>query len=284
MTERVPTFSLELARVMAKRLSQAVGRIPVPEADPAVTPPPDLLEMMPVEFMERHRLVPLELKGTILTVGFVDDPTPEAVQRIRTYAQSLELRAVRIRPERLAEALSSRVGQRDAKKEASSALALDELLRKMVSEGASDLHLSAGQHPQWRVDGEMRAIEGLPILGAEAVLELLSAALPERNRAEFAAANDTDFAYSLVGLARFRVNIYRDAGGIGAVLRQIPNTVLGLEQLRMPPVVARLCTFPKGLVLVTGPTGSGKSTTLAAMVDLINRTRRAAHRHARGSH
>ena len=247
MTERVPTFSLELARVLAKRLSQAVGRIPVPEADPAVTPPPDLLEMMPVEFMERHRLVPLELKGTILTVGFVDDPTPEAVQRLRTYAQSLELRAVRIRPERLAEALSSRVGQRDAEKEASSALALDELLRKMVSEGASDLHLSAGQHPQWRVDGEMREIEGLPILGAEAVLELLSAALPERNRAEFAAANDTDFAYIPVGRRALpRQHVPRRGRRRCGAAPDPERRSLGLEQLGMPPGRRALVHLPEG--------------------------------------
>ena len=83
-----------------------------------------------------------------------------------------------------------------------------------------------------------------------------------------------DFAHAIPGLARFRVNLYRDIGGVGAVFRQIPIKIIGLEQLGMPPVVARFCELPKGLVLVTGPTGSGKSTTLAAMVDLINHTRR----------
>jgi twitching motility protein PilT len=105
------------------------------------------------------------------------------------------------------------------------------------------------------------------------VLELLGDALEERNRSEFEATNDTDFALSLPGVARFRVNLFRDLGGVGAVFRLIPTTILSLEQLGMPEVVADFCKLPKGLVLVTGPTGSGKSTTLAAMVDLINRGR-----------
>jgi twitching motility protein PilT len=120
----------------------------------------------------------------------------------------------------------------------------------------------------------MREIGDVPPLAPEAVLALLGPVLPERNRREFEAVNDTDFAHAIPDVARFRVNLFRDVGGIGAVLRLIPNKVVGLEQLGMPPVVARFCALPKGLVLVTGPTGCGKSTTLAAMVDLINRTRR----------
>ena len=144
----------------------------------------------------------------------------------------------------------------------------------MATEGASDLHLAAGQRPHWRIDGEMHEIADVPVLGPETVLELLGGALPDRNREEFARTNDTDFALELPGVARFRVNLFRDLGGVGAVLRMIPSTILSLEKLGMPKVVAELCALPKGLVLVTGPTGSGKSTTLAAMVDLINRTRR----------
>ena len=96
----------------------------------------------------------------------------------------------------------------------------------------------------------------------------------DRNRDEFEATNDTDFALELPGVARFRVNLFRDLGGAGAVFRLIPTTILSLDQLGMPPVVAKFCDLPKGLVLVTGPTGSGKSTTLAAMVDLINGQRK----------
>jgi twitching motility protein PilT len=119
----------------------------------------------------------------------------------------------------------------------------------------------------------MREIGTIPPLGEETVLELLGDALEDRNREEFAETNDTDFALELPGVARFRVNLFRDLGGVGAVFRLIPSKILSLEQLGMPDVIASFCTLPKGLVLVTGPTGSGKSTTLAAMVDLINHER-----------
>ena len=151
---------------------------------------------------------------------------------------------------------------------------LERLLRAMATEGASDLHLTGGQRPRWRIDGAMHEIADIPPLGPETVLELLGDKLEDRNRQEFEAANDTDFALALPGVARFRVNLFRDLGGVGAVFRLIPTTILSLEQLGMPAVVAGFCKIPKGLVLVTGPTGSGKSTTLAAMVDLINRERK----------
>ncbi len=152
---------------------------------------------------------------------------------------------------------------------------LDPLLRRMVAEGASDLHLSPGRPPRWRIDGEVYAIEDAEPLAEDEAVELLAPAVPRRNLEEFTADGDTDFAYAIPDLARFRVNVFREAHGAGAVLRQIPARIRSLEDLGLPDVVTRLCDQPKGLVLVTGPTGSGKSTTLAAMIDRINRTRRA---------
>ena len=198
------------------------------------------------------------------------------MQRIRTHLPAMELRAVRISSRRLDEVLRTRIGAEPggAAQPIADRGALEKLLRAMATEGASDLHLAAGQRPHWRIDGEMHEIADVPVLGPETVLELLGSALPDRNREEFGGTNDTDFALELPGVARFRVNLFRDLGGVGAVLRMIPSTILSLEKLGMPKVVAELCALPKGLVLVTGPTGSGKSTTLAAMVDLINRSRR----------
>ncbi len=221
-------------------------------------------------------MLPLAVDGDVVTLGFADEPTPEVVQRIRTHLPAMELRAVRISSRRLDEVLRTRVGagRVAAAEPIADRGALEKLLRAMATEGASDLHLAAGQRPHWRIDGEMHEIADVPVLGPETVLELLGSALPDRNREEFAETNDTDFALELPGVARFRVNLFRDLGGVGAVLRMIPSTILSLEQLGMPKVVAELCALPKGLVLVTGPTGSGKSTTLAAMVDLINRSRR----------
>jgi twitching motility protein PilT len=234
------------------------------------------LALLPHEFMTRHRLLALSVDGEVATIGFADPPTPEVVQRIRTHLPAMELRAVRVASHLLDEALRTRVGSGKAAEAGPTAdrAALERLLRAMSTEGASDLHLAGGQRPRWRIDGEIHEIADVPVLGPETALELLGSALPDRNREEFAQTNDTDFALELAGAARFRVNLFRDLGGVGAVLRMIPTTILSLERLGMPKVVAQLCALPKGLVLVTGPTGSGKSTTLAAMVDLINRTRR----------
>ena len=145
----------------------------------------------------------------------------------------------------------------------------------MVSEGASDLHLSAGHKPRWRVDGDILTLEDGHLLGEEEVYTLFKPIMDQRNIDEFDAINDTDFAYAIEGLARFRCNLFRDRRGIGAVLRQIPSKILTMEQLGLPAAVEKLCHQPKGLVLVTGPTGSGKSTTLAAMMDYINKTRKS---------
>jgi twitching motility protein PilT len=152
---------------------------------------------------------------------------------------------------------------------------LDALLAQMVAEGASDLHLSAGHKPRWRINGDMHEVADGPVLGASQVFELLKPVLADRHREEFLSDSDCDFAYMLPGVARFRVNLYRDHHGSGAVFRQIPSTILSLEQLGFPPVLKELCEIPKGLVLVTGPTGSGKSTTLAGMIDYINKSRKS---------
>jgi len=144
----------------------------------------------------------------------------------------------------------------------------------MVEEGCSDLHVSAGQPPLFRKDGEMVDLGGEDTLPPARTEELLLEIAPERNRAEFEARHDTDFAYEIPGLARFRCNLFLDRHGVGGVFRQIPSEILTAEQLGLPASVLGLCELGKGLVVVTGPTGSGKSTTLAAMIDYINGRRR----------
>ncbi|MDH3627468.1 MAG: type IV pilus twitching motility protein PilT [Acidobacteriota bacterium] len=144
----------------------------------------------------------------------------------------------------------------------------------MFEMGASDLHLSSGETPMIRVHGGMTALEGRPANSDTETRELLWAIMPERNREEFRETNDSDFAYEIEGISRFRANVFRDRNGIGGVFRTIPTEILTAEQLDLPPAILRLCNLHKGLVVVTGPTGSGKSTTLAAMVDHINKTRK----------
>jgi twitching motility protein PilT len=150
---------------------------------------------------------------------------------------------------------------------------MEELLERLVKEDASDLHLRPGEPPLLRVHGELKRMEGRGKLNGGMIESMVSSIMPERNRAEFKELNDTDFAHEVEGLARFRANAFREHHGAGAVFRVIPATVATVEQLGITPEVQNLCYLTKGLVLVTGPTGSGKSTTLGALIDLINRSR-----------
>ena len=149
---------------------------------------------------------------------------------------------------------------------------IDRFLRLITSRGASDFHLTVGRPPMLRVAGSMEPIRYRTLLEADYV-ELLRPIVPDRLWQEFTASGDADLSYEVQGLARFRVNLFRQKRGSGAVFRAIPTKILTLEQLGMPEAVRRLAALDSGLVLVTGPTGSGKSTTLAAMIDLINETR-----------
>ena len=150
---------------------------------------------------------------------------------------------------------------------------IETLLRTLVSKKASDLHLRAGSPPMLRASGEIEPIANEPVLSSEEIDAMLATVMLEQNRAEFKEINDTDFAHEIVGVARFRGNALRDRTGTGAVFRAIPAAVVTVEQMGLSQEVQRLCHLTKGLVLVTGPTGSGKSTTLCALIDLINRTR-----------
>src|SRR5438552_6690978 len=152
---------------------------------------------------------------------------------------------------------------------------IDALFHLMCEAKASDLHLSCGTTPLIRKDGHMEQLDAAaPALDPATMQRLLDPITPETNKAEFAERRDTDFAYEIPGLARFRANIFMDRKGMGAVFRVIPSNILTAEQLGLSPAILNLCRLNKGLVLVTGPTGSGKSTTLCAMVDYINRTRK----------
>ncbi|MSR62576.1 MAG: type IV pilus twitching motility protein PilT [Planctomycetes bacterium] len=150
---------------------------------------------------------------------------------------------------------------------------LDAFFSKMVDIQGSDLHLTTGLPPYFRLHGDMVAVNGVQAFEAEEMQQMLFEITPEHNQQQFEREHDTDFAYELPGKARFRCNLFMDHRGPGAVFRQIPSQVSTFEQLGLPKAVKDMCHLSKGLVLVTGPTGSGKSTTLAAMIDHINKTR-----------
>ena len=145
------------------------------------------------------------------------------------------------------------------------------LLKQMIAQGCSDLHLSTGNPPLFRKDGDITSLGNKTPMTNEQVLGLVSAIASAADRAKFEQQHDADFSYEVPGLARFRCNLFMDRRGMGAVLRVIPTQIPTAEQLGLSKPVLELCHLSKGLIVVTGPTGSGKSTTLAAMIDYINR-------------
>ncbi len=300
--QRAPAFSVAYAQSLASRYLADSHKVPLPFYDLAQTlPPPDVINLLPAQFIERQRMLPVASQGNQVVLGFVDDITSLAVSAARQFMPGVELIPVRIAADVYNHVLQSMVSLRPEARESGgaaepgddarpagvagasvvagskplSATRLDPLLKRMVAEGASDLHMSGNHRPRWRIDGEMREIADAKVLSDVQVAEILGPAIPDRNKRQFAEENDTDFAYNLPDVARFRVNMFRDHNGICTVMRVIPSKIMTLEQLALPEGVRRMCDNPKGLVLVTGPTGSGKSTTLAAMIDYINRNRRS---------
>ena len=288
MFEHIPAFGPGVSQNLARRVQQLSTNIPLPNYDKDTDlPSSEILEMLPMDFIIRHRVLPLQVAQNVLRIGFVNDPSSRVLGAVRGFLPSMELQMVRIDNELFDKVLGSQAGvkewsassekpQEDEKKgKDRSSPRLDTLLKRMVAEGASDLHLSAGQVPHWRIDGEIQDIADAKKIGAEEVFELLDPVMDKRSKNEFSNRNDSDFIYSVSDVGRFRVNLFRDDLGIGAVFRFIPTKILSFEQLGLPQILKKLSDHPKGLVLITGPTGSGKSTTLAAMIDYINNTRRS---------
>lgn len=147
-----------------------------------------------------------------------------------------------------------------------------ELLAFSVKNKSSDLHLSAGLPPMIRVDGDLRKIN-LPAMEHKEVIKIIYDVMNDRQRKEFEEFLETDFSFEITNLARFRVNVFNQLRGAAAVFRTIPSEILSMSDLELPAIFEEIASYPKGLVLITGPTGSGKSTTLAAMIDYINSSR-----------
>lgn len=152
-------------------------------------------------------------------------------------------------------------------------LNLEDALRTMVTAGASDLHLTAGSPPMMRLNGALRPLDGYDKINSDGLQRTLYSITTQKQREKFETNLELDFSHAVRGLARFRVNYYQQRESIGAAFRVIPFDIKPLEELGVPPIVANFAGLPRGLVLVTGPTGSGKSTTLASIIDLANRTR-----------
>src|SRR3990172_6448921 len=150
---------------------------------------------------------------------------------------------------------------------------IDDLLRVAVERKASDLHLKVGNFPYLRVDGALVALGEGKRLSAEDMLNMAFSMMSKRQKQKFKESAELDLAYGVAGLGRFRVNVFQQRGNVGLVLRVVPTKIRTFEELNLPKVIAKICEERRGLVLVTGTTGSGKSTTLASMVDRINSAR-----------
>lgn len=150
---------------------------------------------------------------------------------------------------------------------------IDAFFKLMNEQGASDLHLVSGQQPSLRVRGDIERVK-YKVLDSDTLKSMLYEIAPEDKVKVFEETGDVDFGYEIPGLARYRANFFMQRSGVAAVFREIPSIIMTAEQLGLPPVVSKLAGLPRGLVVVTGPTGSGKSTTLAAIIDVANRTRR----------
>ena len=277
--KRFPEFGKLLSTLLAQRLSDTLTQVPTMTSDTEL-PTQEVVNLLPQPLMQRLRVLPLSIEENRLTVGFVDEPQPEIVERIQHFLPSMEIQVCSITSQYFNAVLQTVSGlAEDTSEEESEEIVegvmpskLRTLLERMVSEGASDLHLSARRRPHWRVDGTMKAMQDVAKSRIHEVYELLKPVMRPESIEDFETRKETDFAISLEHHARFRVNLFEDNNGTSAVLRLIPSRILTVGQLGLPPVVLELAQQPKGLVLVTGATGSGKSTTLAAMVDYLNRT------------
>jgi len=174
--------------------------------------------------------------------------------------------------------LQSLIDNRDnennsGEKEIFSMAKIDAFFKLMHEQGASDLHLVSGQQPVIRIRGDMERVK-YHILDNDELKAMLYEITPEHKVKQFEETGDVDFAYEVPNLARYRANFFQQKYGVAAVFREIPSTIMTAQQLGLPPVITKLASLPRGLILVTGPTGSGKSTTLAAIVDEANRTRK----------
>src|SRR5215212_9213821 len=152
-------------------------------------------------------------------------------------------------------------------------LNLRALLEEMIQKDASDLHITAAERPKLRVDGDMADSSVTEVLTPKDTLQLAYSVLTENQKKRFETEDELDFSFGIQNLARFRGNCFKQRGCVSMVIRQIPFHVRSFQELGLSPVIAKMAEKPRGLVLVTGPTGSGKSTTLAAMIDKINRER-----------
>ena len=284
------TIIREQGLVEEKALVEAVAKqLGVPFADlEARRPDPSVAGLVPLEFAREHEAVPVRLDDGRLVVAMTHPANRAVVETIVASTGYEVTPALAVRShvlhavERIArgdtqpsyeeEILQEMVSPLEMEAEPKE-LNMNELLERTLDEGASDLHLTSHTQPTVRVNGALARLEDYPVLQPAEIRRLLYAILTQRQREKLENDLELDVSYSLPGRARFRLNVYFQRDAMGAAFRTIPHDIVALEALGLPPRVADFARLARGFVLVTGPTGSGKSTTLAAVIDVINRER-----------
>ncbi len=277
--EKQPLWNLLLSEelVAEKDLVAAVAeQFGKPFIDLDETPLNPLYEnTIPKELAKKYHAVVIGPDGDQLIVAMAEPNNGAAVdeisdaigERIRpAFALRAELDAV-------IESIGSQPSGQRLFDEEPTAVHVNELLTRVVELGGSDLHITAGIHPSVRINGEIKALTEYPVLTGSEIRRMVYAILTQKQREKFEDELELDTSHSIPGVGRFRVNVFVQRNAVGAVMRVIPYEIKPLDDLGLPPILHQLARLPRGLVLVTGPTGSGKSTTLASMVDVINSER-----------
>jgi twitching motility protein PilT len=260
-------------------LAAVADQLGFPFWDPTTTPVSPLVDgVIPAEVARKHMVVGLGLEGDALLVA-TDNPLDEGTMNLVAQVTGWRARPCLATRGDILGAIAAMYGPSPVTAAATFApdeapqVHVNEMLTRLVEQRGSDLHLTAGLPPTARIDGDLCPLEGFDVLTPSKVRDLVYAILAQRVRERFENNLELDTSHVVPGVGRFRVNVFQQRDSLGAVFRAIPFNILTLDQLGMPPAVKQFAELPRGLVLVTGPTGSGKSTTLAALIDIINSTK-----------
>jgi twitching motility protein PilT len=283
----LPAVLLKLGLVGAKDLTAALAdQLGVPFVDFLETPiHQEAPTLLTAELARRWLALPVDFDDHKLVVAFAEPADDEALAAVGA-ATTYEVIAAVADREELISAIDMIYGPSptgsadsqagvpiDAREPRSDDLHINDLLELVINWKGSDLHLASGSPPVVRVNGDLRPIPDLPVLNGSQIRQMVYSILTQKQREKFEAELELDTSYALPGKGRFRVNVFLQRDSVGCVMRVIPYSVIDFDALGVPPAVKTWAFLPRGLVLITGPTGSGKSTTLASLIDIVNRER-----------